>query len=104
MKKILALIMSLAMLLSLPVAMTSCGEDKDLGAEVNMYFVGDVYDFDPTRAYVDDDAVKLFNLIYEPLFTFDDKGEVKPALAKSYKIIEDEEKELYQMEITLRDT
>ena len=104
MKKILALILSLAMLLSLSVSLTSCGKDKDLGAEVDMYFVGDVYDFDPTRAYVDDDAVKLFNLIYEPLFTFDSKGEVVGALAKSYKIIEDEEKELYQMEITLRDT
>ena len=104
MKKILALILSLAMLLSLSVSLTSCGKDKDLGAEVDMYFVGDVYDFDPTRAYVDDDAVKLFNLIYEPLFTFDSDGKVVGALAKSYKIIEDEEKELYQMEITLRDT
>ncbi len=104
MKKILALILSLAMLLSIPVAMTSCNDDSDLGAEVNMYFVGEIYDFDPTRAYVDDDAVKLFNLIYEPLFTMDAKGEVKGALAKSYKIIEDEEKGLYQMEITLRET
>jgi ABC-type transport system substrate-binding protein len=104
MKKILAIILSIATLLSIPVAMTSCGNSSDLGAEVAMYFVGDVYDFDPTRAYVDDDAVKLFNLIYEPLFTLNAKGEVEGALAKSYEIIEDEEKGLYQMEIVLRDT
>ena len=95
MKKILALVLSLAMLLSLPVALTSCGGDEDLGAEVNMYFVGDVYDFDPTRAYVDDDAVKLFSLIYEPLFAFNADGEVECALAKSYKIIEEEDKNIY---------
>ena len=105
MKKILAFALAIVMLLSSVVMLTSCGEeDPEEGAIVNMYYVGDVYDFDPTRAYVDDDAAKLFALLYEPLFTLNEDGSVDYALAKSYKIIEDEEKGIYSMEIVLRDT
>ena len=105
MKKILALALAIVMLASCATALTSCKADHpEAGAIVNMYYVGDVFDFDPTRAYVDDDAAKLFNLLYEPLFTINSKGEVEGALAKSYKIIEDEEKGIYSMEIVLRDT
>ncbi len=105
MKRILAFALAIVMLVSTVVMLTSCGEeDPEAGAIVNMYYVGDVYDFDPTRAYVDDDAAKLFALLYEPLFTLNDEGGVEYALAKSYKIIEDEEKGVYSMQIVLRDT
>ncbi len=105
MKKILALVLAVLMLASSVTMLTSCGpEDPEAGAIVNMYFVGDVYDFDPSRAYVDDEAAQLFALLYEPLFTLNSKGDVEYALAKSYKIIEDEEKGVYSMEIVLRDT
>lgn len=105
MKKILALVLAVVMLASSVTMLTSCGQDDpEAGAIVNMYYVGDVYDFDPSRAYVDDDAAQLFALLYEPLFTLDSKGEVKGALAKSYKVIENEEKGIYSMEIVLNDT
>ena len=105
MKKILALVLAVIMLASSVTMLTSCGqEDPEAGAIVNMYFVGDIYDFDPSRAYVDDEAAQLFALLYEPLFTLNSKGDVEYALAKSYKIIEDEEKGVYSMEIVLRDT
>lgn len=99
MKKIISLLLVAVLLFGTVASFSSCGK-KD--AEIAVYLDGHLYDFDPALAFVNDDAVQVLSLLYEPLFTLDDKGNVKKALAKSYKIIEDEEEQIYQMEIVLR--
>ena len=101
MKKIVSLLLVIVMLLGTTVALSSCNKK---GAEIKVYLGDQLYDLDPALAFVNDDLTRVLSLIYEPLFTLNQKGKVVNALAKSYKIIEDEEKDLYQMEITLRET
>lgn len=104
MKRCLSLVLMVLMLLSVPMGLASCGPMEDKGAVVNMYYVGEMYDFDPARAAYDDDAMRVLTLLYEPLFKLKENGKVEPALAEDYKIIRDTENDVYQMEITLRKT
>lgn len=104
MKKYLSLVLMVLLLLSVPLGLASCGEMEDSGAVVNLYYLGETYDFDPARVLYDDDAMRVSTLLFEPLFTLNEKGKVEPALAESYKILRDTEENLYQMEITLRKT
>ncbi len=104
MKKILSLALALILSLSLLGGLTSCSGKDDNGAVVNAYYVGEMYNFDPAAAATDDDAMRVLSLLYEPLFNLNERGKVVPALAKSYEIIEDEEKGIYKMEITLKET
>lgn len=101
MKKIVSLLLVIVMLLSATVVLSSCNKK---GAEIKIYLGDQLYDLDPALAFVNDDLTRVLSLLYEPLFTLNEKGKVVNALAKSYKIIEDEERDLYQMEITLRET
>ena len=101
MKKIISLLMVVVMLLGAMAVLSSCNKK---GAEVKIYLGDQLYDLDPALAFVNDDLTRVLSLIYEPLFVLNEKGKVVNALAKDYKIIEDEEKGLYQMEITLRET
>ena len=103
MKRILTLTLALVMLLSTVLGLASCGIE-DNGAIINAYYVGEMYDFDPARAVLDDDAMRVMSLLYEPLFTLDEKGRLKNALAESYEIFRDEENGEYRMEITLKPT
>ncbi len=105
MKKVLSVFLCFAILSGCLLAFAGCGKDEgDKGAVVKAYYVAGLYNFDPAMAYTDDDALKVMSLIYEPLFTLKDNGEVKKALADSYKIVEDEEEGVYQMLITLKET
>ncbi len=104
MKRCLSLVLMVLMLLSVPMGLASCGSMDDKGAIVNMYYVGEMYDFDPARSLYDDDAMRVLSLLYEPLFTLNEKGKVEPALAESYRILRDTENDVYQMEITIRKT
>ncbi len=103
MKKCLSLLLAVLMLSSVCLTFASCGGNNDAGAVINAYYVGEMYDFDPAYAMIDDDAARVLSLLYEPLFRLDDRGRIKNALAKDYEIIKKPEKELYQMEIKLRD-
>ena len=104
MKRILSLSLMVLMLLSSVLGLAACGKMKDNGAEISAYYVGEMYDFDPARAAVDDDAMRVLALLYEPLFRLTEGGKVKPALAERYEIIKDEKLGEYKMEITLKDT
>ncbi len=104
MKKCLSLVLMVLLLLSVPLGLASCGEMEDNGAVVNLYYLGETYDFDPARVLYDDDAMRVTTLLFEPLFTLNEKGKVEPALAESYRILRDTEEDVYQMEITLRKT
>ena len=103
MKKCLSLLLAVLMLSSVCLTFASCGGNNDAGAVINAYYVGEMYDFDPAYAMIDDDAARVLSLLYEPLFRLDNRGRVQNALAKEYKIIRRPEKDLYQMEIKLRD-
>ncbi len=90
MKKILALILSLSMLVGACAVLGSCGEPDDPGAQIAIYLGEEIYDFDPSDYYVNDNAVQVLSLIYEPLFRLDDDGDLKKALADDYDIDKDE--------------
>ena len=91
MKKITSLLLAFAMLLGSLLALTSCGEPKDDGAEISVYLGEKVYDFDPTDYYVDSNAEQVMSLLYDPLFSVNEKGKLKcDGAAKKYKVDEEE--------------
>lgn len=105
MKRVIALLLMLAMMATSAWMFVGCSKPSgdDLGAEIRAFFVGEVYDFDPAKAYTNDDAMKVLSLIYEPLFTLDEKGNVQHALAASHRFYLDYD-EVFKLEITLRTT
>ena len=90
MKKIIALVLSVAMLLGALAVLGSCGEPDDPGAQIAIYLGEEVYDFDPSDYYVSDNAAQFMSLVYEPLFTLNEKGKLKKAIADDYEIDKDE--------------
>ena len=91
MKRVIALLVLLAMMATSAWMLGGCArpDEDDYGAEIRAFFVGEVYDFDPAKAYTNDDAMKVLSLIYEPLFTLDANGNVQHALAKSHRFFLD---------------
>lgn len=87
MKRILSLLLALAMLSGCALVFASCGA-KDDGAEISVYLGGEVYDFDPTVYYTDANAEQVMSLIWEPLFSLDAEGELGYAAAKKYEVNE----------------
>lgn len=104
MKKLLSLGLAVLMLLSTVLGLAACGGEEDDGAIINTYYVGEMYEFDPARAIMDDDAMRVLALLYEPLFSITEGGKVVSALAESYEIKRNHEEGVYGMEITIRDT
>lgn len=100
MKKILSMILVLALALGSVVALSSCGAPKDAGAEIPIYIGEAIYDFDPTDYYADSNAEEFMSLLYEPLFTINAKGKLEEAAAKKYKV----DKEERTITITLRES
>ncbi len=103
MKKIISLLLTAAMLATMLVSCSTLEEDEK-GYTIDVYIGSELSDYDPALAYTDDGAVKVLGLIYEGLTRINEKGEVENALMKSYKIIENPEKNDYRMEITLKTT
>lgn len=107
MKKVLALVLCMLMLLS---ALTGCKFDEgdkrkqqeDKGAIIQLYSTAEIYNFDPLEAYIDDAAQQVLGLLYEGLFTINAQGKRVNALCKSYKIV-DKDKEHY-IEFKLRNS
>lgn len=89
MKKILSTLLVLSMCFLACLSLTSCGEPKDAGAEIDVYFGDTVYDFDPTDYYEDNNARQIMSLLFEPLFTLNAKGKLQHGMAKSYDIDEE---------------
>ena len=105
MKRILALSLCLVLLAgSVLWLLTSCASSSnntsDKGAYITMYLNSEMYDFDPANAYYNNDVANILELIYEPLFTLNEKGKVKPALATKYKTFSDDEG--FHMEISIK--
>lgn len=82
-KRIVSLLLLAAMVLGGALGLTSCGE-ADAGAEISVYLTDRVYGFDPAADFADDSVLSVMYLLYEPLFSLDDDGDVHTALAKKY--------------------
>lgn len=100
MKKIISLLLTVVMLFGMTSVLSACGAPKDPGAEVNVYLGSSVFDFDPSDYYVSAEAEQILSLLYEPLFTLNERGKLKFAAAKDYDVDEDERK----ITIELRDS
>lgn len=91
MKRIVCLILTLALLASCILCFASCGEPKDDGAVISVYLGERVFDLDPTDYFVDSNAEQLMALLYDPLFTVNEKGKLKlDGAAEDYDVDEDE--------------
>ena len=86
MKKLISLILAVALLLGCTAVLSGCGEPADDGADILVYLSDMVYDLDPTDYLVDDNEAKLLNLLYEPLFTLNERGKLKMAAARNYRV------------------
>ena len=95
MKKIISLLLVLGLLAGMTVVFSSCGEATEPvagGAQISVYLGSEIYDFDPQGNQTDDAALSVLRLLFEPLFSIDDDGELQLAGAKSYKIKKSEHK------------
>ncbi|MBR5538892.1 MAG: peptide ABC transporter substrate-binding protein [Clostridia bacterium] len=105
MKRALAFLLCLITVV-LPLA--SCGgvvmTDEDKGDIFYAYITDDIYAFDPGKDYTDESATKILGMIYEGLYRLDEKGNPVKALADKVEIIEDEEKNEYKMQISIKKT
>ena len=86
MKRIVSLMLALAMLVGCLALLAGCGAPKDNGATINIYLGNEVFDFDPSDYYADSTAEQVMSLLYEPLFTLDEDGNLEMAAASGYEI------------------
>ena len=86
MKKTIAMLLTLVMLIGSASVLVSCGTPDDKGAEISVYLGEEIYDFDPTEYYADSNAEALMSLLYEPLFSINSKGKLECSAAKKYSI------------------
>ena len=100
MKKIISVVLVAVMLCLSLSALVSCGAPEDGGPQISVYLGNEVFDFDPTDYYVDDNAAELMSLLFEPLFAINAKGKLVNAGAESYSVDEAER----EIVISLADT
>ena len=103
-KRIAALMLCALMVLS---CFVSCGNTIDSdnpGAYISMYLTDEVYDFDPANAYNNESALRVVSLLFAPLFSLDENGNVKKELVKSYEIDEDPKASEYKLTLKLEDS
>lgn len=106
MKRILALLLAMMMIAGMLVG---CGEsaddeEEDKGEQITIYLGTEIRNWDPARMITQASNVKFFSLVYEGLTRIGADGKLENALAKNIKIIEDEKKNEYKMQIELIDT
>lgn len=105
-KRIFALLLCVATLLA-SLSFAGCSsekKDEDRGQYITAYLTDNVYDLDPAKAYTNEALSNVVSLMFDTLFTLDDNGKVKNALAEKYVINENKEAKEYSMQIYLKDT
>ena len=90
MKKIISLILTIALCLGMITLLASCGAPKDGGPEISVYLGEEIYDFDPSDYYVDSNQATLMSLLFEPLFKLSSDGNLlTDGVAKKYSVWHD---------------
>ncbi len=108
MKKILALVLAAVMLVC-AFSLVGCSSGKkgssDKGAVIQMYLCDFPTNLDPTAvSYGSQEQIKLFGLLYEGLYTINEKGELENVLADEHTYFVDPLDNTLKLEITLRST
>ena len=106
MKKLIALLLCLIMILSVFAGCASSKNDKkekeeeevDPGAYIRMYITEPIYNFDPAYAYGNEAALRIVSLLYDNLFVLGENGQAKKSLVKDYDI----DKKTNTLTLTLR--
>ena len=99
MKRILATVLSLSLIVSALTLLSSCASHPD-DEDIRSYYVGALYDFDPVKNYTNDEAMEVFSLLYEPLFDLKADGTVDYALVREYTYDADKN----ELKLVIRDT
>ncbi len=102
MKRILALVLCMIMLVTALASCTTLEED-DKGAVIDVYLTNEIYNYDPAFGFTDASCAKILSLVFEGLTRLDSEGNWEKALMKDYEISQDDE-EGFKIQITLRDT
>ena len=103
-KRIFALLLCAVMLLP---CLAGCAEkdpdNPDIGPYITMYLTNEIYDLDPANVGYNKEAQNIANMLFETLFTLDEKGKIKNSLVKKVIIEEDEKEKEYSMTLELRE-
>ena len=102
MKRVIAFLLCLLMLL--PCAVACARDPEDKGAYIRMYLTEKIYDFDPLAAFENSNNIQLVSLLFAGLFKVDEDGDVEPDLVDDYDYIYDEEEDRYYLSLTLKST
>lgn len=104
-KRITALLLSIICCLGLLTACYDRQIDGEIikGAEITLYLGEQVLDLDPALCYNNDSALQICGLIYDTLFTIDEKGKVVNSIVDKYEIFEDDNTQEYYMMIHLKE-
>jgi len=102
MKKILSLVLCLLFCVGV---FAGCGlKEGEKGANISVFLSDYPYTLDPAVIQLNSDVEQILNLIYEPLTTIDEDGEVQPALATDwyyeYDEIYQEHKMYFELKVT----
>ncbi len=102
-KRIIALLLCVVMIVP---CLAACSKKKngDLGAYITMYLTDDIYDFDPAKAFYNQDVANVVSMMFDTLFVLNDDGKVKKSLVKKYTVKEDPVSNEFYMELTLNET
>lgn len=107
MKKILAMFLAVIMTAAVIFGAAGCARDPDdKGATLIMYLSANPFNWnlDPGKLMYAADAIKYISLAFEGMTVMDEKGKLTKGMAKEWKITEDEEKGLYQIVFTIKET
>lgn len=102
MKRVVALLLCLIMLLCVFSACSHGEQDK--GAYIRMYLSEEIYDFDPLSAYNNAEALQIVDLLFEGLFEADENGKPEKALVKKYDYVVDKKEGTYTLILELKET
>lgn len=106
MKKVVAFVLALSMCVVFAAGCTKISKNDPAakGAEFEIYMGTKVMDLDPAIAYTDENAVKIFSLIFEGLTRISEGGSLQKAIARKWKTVKDEKTGIMKLEITIDKT
>ena len=103
MKRFISLMLCLLMCVSVLASCDSLSEEEK-GANVRVYLTDYPYTLDPAVVQLNSDVEQILSLIFEPLTTIDEDGEVQPCLATEWYYDYDEIYQLHKMYFELKET